>query len=180
MTRPIPRSTRRTSPASPPRRPSAPRPCSTASASWGQGCLGTPLRSLRTGWRWTSPGASRAEAPRSRGAALDRGQRRRRHRRRRPGAAAPAAGARVLYLAPAPSAARCAPLVLDWGRQMRSPGGERPIPKGRIRAPPCGWPWITAAWGQTSATWPGGSWRGRRPQTIPIMTEKTPTIGRGG
>ena len=28
-------------------------------------------------------------------------------------------GARVIYLPPAPSAARYAPLVLDWGRRMK-------------------------------------------------------------
>ena len=34
-------------------------------------------------------------------------------------------GARVIYLPPAPSAARYAPLVLDWGRADESAGGER-------------------------------------------------------
>ncbi len=34
-------------------------------------------------------------------------------------------GARVIYLPPAPSAARYAPLVLDWGRRDESAGGER-------------------------------------------------------
>ena len=66
-------------------------------------------------------------------------------------------GARVIYLPPAASAARYAPLVLDWGREMKVrvvsgyPG--RAPTKGRS----CGWPWITAAWGRTSATWPNGS-----------------------
>ena len=70
---------------------------------------------------------------------------------------------------PAPGAQRgpLRPPGAGLGPPDESPGGERPPRRVSSRARSCGWPWITGAWGRRSATWPGGSWPGKRPQDHP-------------
>ncbi|OGR26996.1 MAG: hypothetical protein A2139_03495 [Desulfobacca sp. RBG_16_60_12] len=81
-------------------------------------------------------------------------------------------GARVIYLPPAPSAARYAPLVLDWGRQMKVrvvsglPEGSR---KGAVL-------WVALDYrrlGEDLGDLARRVLAGERPQTIPIV-EQTP------
>jgi putative ABC transport system substrate-binding protein len=81
-------------------------------------------------------------------------------------------GARVIYLPPAPSAARYAPLVLDWGREMKVrvvsglPEGTR---KGAVL-------WVALDYrrlGEDLGDLARRVLAGERPQTISIV-EKTP------
>jgi len=81
-------------------------------------------------------------------------------------------GARVIYLPPAPSAARYAPLVLAWGREMKGrvvsglPQGTR---KGAVL-------WVALDYrrlGEDLGDLARRVLAGERPQTIPIV-EKTP------
>ena len=81
-------------------------------------------------------------------------------------------GARVIYLPPAPSAARYAPLVLDWGQHMKVrvvsgiPDGTH---KGAIL-------WVALDYrrlGEDIGDLARRVLAGERPQTIPIV-EKTP------
>ena len=81
-------------------------------------------------------------------------------------------GARVIYLPPAPSAARYAPLVLDWGRRMKvrvvSSFPEEPH-KGAVL-------WVALDYrrlGEDLGDLARRVLAGERPQTIPIV-EKTP------
>jgi putative ABC transport system substrate-binding protein len=81
-------------------------------------------------------------------------------------------GAKVIYLPPAPSAMRYAPLVLDWGRRMKVqvvsglPEGTR---KGAVL-------WVALDYqslGEEIGEMARRVLNGERPQAIPIM-EKTP------
>jgi ABC-type uncharacterized transport system substrate-binding protein len=81
-------------------------------------------------------------------------------------------GARVIYLPPAPSAARYAPLVLDWGRRMkvRVVSG---IPEGSHQGAVL---WVALDYrrlGEDIGELARRVLAGERPQTIPIV-EKTP------
>ena len=124
-----------------------------------------------TGWRWTWPGASRPRRGRSgvqpltetsAAAATDAGGLARLLQR----------GARVIYLPPAPSATRYAPLVLDWGRQMkvRVVSG---LPEGSHKGAVL---WVVLDYrrlGEEIGDLARRVLKGERPKTIPIA-EKTP------
>jgi ABC-type uncharacterized transport system substrate-binding protein len=79
-------------------------------------------------------------------------------------------GARVIYLPPAPSAARYAPLVLDWGRRMkvRVVSG---LPEGSWKGAVL---WVALDYrrlGEDLGELAGRVLAGERPQTIPIVAK---------
>ena len=81
-------------------------------------------------------------------------------------------GARVIYLPPAPSAARYAPLVLDWGRRMkvRVVSG---VPEGTHKGAVL---WVALDYhrlGEDLGDLAHRVLNGEQPKTIPIV-EKTP------
>ena len=81
-------------------------------------------------------------------------------------------GARVIYLPPAPSAARYAPLMLDWGRRMKArvvSGAPEGPHQGAVL-------WVALDYrrlGEDVGDLARRVLAGERPQTIPIV-EKTP------
>jgi ABC-type uncharacterized transport system substrate-binding protein len=81
-------------------------------------------------------------------------------------------GARVIYLPPAPSAARYAPLVLDWGRQMKVRVVSS-LPEGAHQGAVL---WVALDYrrlGEDIGELAGRILAGERPETIPIA-EKVP------
>jgi putative ABC transport system substrate-binding protein len=84
-------------------------------------------------------------------------------------------GARVIYLAPAASTARFAPLVLNWGRQMKVKVVSS-LPEGSHQGAVL---WVALDYrrlGEEIATLAGKVLNGEAPQAIPITTQSPVTV----